>query len=317
MPDTRYSSKLQRFGMLIRRVFVVLNKRKSLQPADVIICFGVGVVGLMSLLPLLNTLALSFSSSTMAASGKVTFFPLGFNLEAYRQIITDAQFYRSFGKSLERVIIGGAINFVLTILAAFPLSHSEKIFRGRTAYMWVLVVTMLFSGGLVPTYMLVSGLRLMDTVWALVLPGAVPVWNCILLINFFKNLPVELEEAAIIDGAQPYQIMMRIFLPVSLPALSTVTLFSLVGPWNDFFSGLIYINNVRNYPLATYISTIVSSMKDLTKITNPEELERLMMTNNTTVNSAKIFISMIPILCVYPFMQKYFIHGLVLGSVKG
>lgn len=285
--------------------------------ADVLIYFGIGVVGLMSLLPLLNTLALSFSTSTMAASGKVTFWPLGFNVEAYRQIVSDSQFYRSFMNSLNRVAIGGALNFALSILAAFPLSHSEKSFPGRTVFMWILVFTMLFSGGLVPSYLLISNLGLMNSVWALVLPGAVPVWNCILLINFFRSLPGELEEASIIDGAQPYQILIRVYLPVSLPSLATITLFSLVGHWNDFFSGLIYMNNARNYPLATYISTIVNSMKDLTKITDPEELERLMKTNNTTVSSAKIFVSMIPILMVYPFMQKYFIHGLVLGSVKG
>ena len=167
-----------------------------------------------------------------------------------------------------------------------------------------------------PTYIVVSQLGLMDSLWALILPGAVPIWNCILLMNFFKNLPDELEEASFIDGAQPVQILVSIYLPISLPALATVILFSLVGHWNEFFSGMIYMNSAQNYPLATYISTMVNITKDLSTITDPDELQTLMKTSDTTVNSAKIFISMVPILIVYPFVQKYFVTGLVVGSVK-
>lgn len=283
---------------------------------DAIIYGVVTLCALACLLPILNTLALSFSSNTMAMAGKVTFWPLGFTTQAYRRVIEDRQFYTSFFNSVKRVLLGGSLNFLMMVLAAFPLSHSNKQFRGRNVYMWILVFNMLFSGGLVPTYMLISNLKLIDTIWALVLPGAVPVWNCILLMNFFKNLPDELEEAAIIDGAQPYQILIQVYLPVSLPSLATVMLFSIVGHWNEFFSGMIYMNSIQNYPMATYISTMVNAVKDLSTITDPEELQRALETSDTTINSAKIFVSMIPILVVYPFMQRYFVTGLVIGSVK-
>ena len=253
----------------------------------------------------------------MAASGTVSFWPKQFTLAAYEAILGERQFFGAFWISVKRVALGGVINFLMMIFCAFPLAHSEKAFKGRNMYMYVLIFTMLFSGGLVPTYIIVSKLGLLDTIWALVLPGAVPVWNSILLMNFFRSLPDEIEEAAVIDGAMPFQILVRIYLPVSLPALATVMLFSLVGHWNEFFSGLIYMNHSDNYPLATYISTIVDTAKDLNMITDPEEMQRIMEVSERNMSSAKIFVSMIPILVIYPFLQRYFVKGIVLGSVKG
>lgn len=295
---------------------MVESKRFGDKLVNVLIYFFVAISAIICLIPLINTLAISFSSSTMAAAGKVTFIPLDFTLEAYNTIMGEPLFFRAFFVSLERVVLGGIVNFLMMVLAAFPLAHSSKTFRGRNIYMWVLVFTMLFSGGLIPLYMVVNKLKLLDTIWALVLPGAVPVWNCILLMNFFKNLPDELEEAAIIDGAVPYQVMIKIYIPVSLPALATVMLFSLVGHWNEFFNGLIYMNNSYNYPLATYISQLVNSAKDLNMITDPEEIERIMRVSDRTLSSAKIFVSMVPVLVIYPFLQRYFVSGIVLGSVK-
>ena len=290
--------------------------QKRITTIDIVIYIVTGAIGMLCILPILNTLALSLSSSTQAMAGKVGFWPKDFTLEAYKFVMSDQQFYASFFTSIKRVLLGGILNFIMMVLAAFPLSHSERSFRGRNIYMWLLIFTMLFNGGLVPTYIVVSQLGLMDSLWALILPGAVPIWNCILLMNFFKNLPDELEEASFIDGAQPVQILVSIYLPISLPALATVILFSLVGHWNEFFSGMIYMNSAQNYPLATYISTMVNITKDLSTITDPDELQTLMKTSDTTVNSAKIFISMVPILIVYPFVQKYFVTGLVVGSVK-
>ena len=296
---------------------MVESKRTIDVVIDVLIYVVVGIGAILGLIPLLNTLALSFSSSVMAGSGTVTFWPKQFTTAAYEAILTERQFFGSFFISVQRVILGGAINFLMMVLAAFPLAHSERTFKGRNMYMYVLIFTMLFSGGLIPTYIVVSKLGLIDTIWSLVLPGAVPVWNCILLMNFFRSLPDELEEAAIIDGAVPVQIMIRIYLPVSLPSLATVMLFSIVGHWNEFFSGLIYMNHSDHYPLATYISTIVDTAKNLNLITDPEEIERIMKVSSRNMSSAKIFVSMIPILLVYPFLQKYFVKGIVLGSVKG
>ena len=296
---------------------MVESKRPVDKLIDVLIHVVIIIACILCLIPLLNTLALSFSSSIMAASGTVSFWPKQFTLAAYEAILGERQFFGAFWISVKRVALGGVINFLMMIFCAFPLAHSEKAFKGRNLYMYVLIFTMLFSGGLVPTYIIVSKLGLLDTIWALVLPGAVPVWNSILLMNFFRSLPDEIEEAAVIDGAVPFQILVRIYLPVSLPALATVMLFSLVGHWNEFFSGLIYMNHSDNYPLATYISTIVDTAKDLNMITDPEELQRIMEVSERNMSSAKIFVSMIPILVIYPFLQRYFVKGIVLGSVKG
>lgn len=296
---------------------MVESKRPVDVFVDVLIHAVLVLASFLCLVPLLNTLALSFSSSVMASSGTVSFWPKQFTLAAYEAIVSEKQFFGAFWISVKRVVLGGAINFLMMVLCAFPLAHSEKTFRGRNVYMYVLIFTMLFSGGLVPTYIIVGKLGLMNTLWSLILPGAVPVWNCILLMNFFRSLPDELEEAAIIDGAVPIQILVRIYLPVSLPSLATVMLFCLVGHWNEFFSGLIYMNHSDNYPLATYISTIVDSAKDLNLVTDPEEIERIMKVSERNMSSAKIFVSMIPILAVYPFLQRYFVKGIVLGSVKG
>lgn len=283
---------------------------------DILVYTFLTMTAFACLAPILNTFALSLSSSAMANSGTVTFWPKQFTIAAYRFIMKEKQLYRSFLISIERVLIGGNLNFLLTVLTAFPMAHSSKEFRARKFYLWYLIFCMIFSGGLVPLYIIVNKLGLIDTIWSLTLPGCVPIWNCILLMNFFRNLPKEMEEAALIDGATPWKILLRVFLPVSLPSLATVTLFSVVGHWNDWFAGSIYMNSSSNYPLATYIQTLVNSAKDISQIKDPEQIKRILETSDTTVNSAKIFVSMIPILAVYPFMQRFFITGLVVGSIK-
>jgi len=295
---------------------MVESRRPIDRIADFLIHAVVAFSAFLCLVPLLNTLALSFSSAPMAASGTVTFWPKEFNLEAYKAIVVEPLFFRSFGVSVVRVILGGGLNFIMMVLAAFPLAHSAKKFRGRDIYMNVLIFTMLFSGGTIPLYIVITELGLINSIWALILPGAVPTWNAILLMNFFRSLPDELEEAAFIDGAMPVQVMIKIFVPISLPSLATVMLFSIVGHWNEFFSGLIYMNDVKMYPLATYISQMVNAAKDLNLVTDPEEIERIMKVSSRNLSSAKIFVSMIPILLVYPFLQRYFVTGIVLGSVK-
>ena len=173
---------------------------------------------------------------------------------------------------------------------------------------------MLFSGGIIPLYMVVSGLKLTDTIWALVLPGAVPVFNVILMINFFKSVPGSLDEAARIDGASPLTILVKIYLPVSLPALATVALFSIVGHWNDYFSGLLYMNKASLYPLQTYIQQLTV---DITQVTDAEQLKQLSQMSNRAFNATKIVVSTIPLLVIYPFLQKYFVQGVMIGSLKG
>ncbi|TLS48404.1 carbohydrate ABC transporter permease [Paenibacillus antri] len=293
---------------------MVRDKTFAARAWDATLVALMAVVSFLSLAPIIHTVAISFSNMAAAAGGFVTFWPVGFNLESYRKIIVDPHFGNAFLVSVQRVLLGGAINFVLTVLMAYPLSRSPKEFRTRHYYMWFLLFTMLFSGGMIPLYLVVKYLGMFNTLWALVLPGAVPVFNVVLLMNFFRNLPKELSEAGTIDGAGPWFMLLRVFLPLSLPALATVTLFSLVGHWNSFFDGLIFMRSVESYPLQTYIQQLVVQLSpEYLDSTNVELLDKL---SDKTLNAAKIMVSMIPILIVYPFLQRYFIHGIMLGSVK-
>ena len=205
----------------------------------VVIYLIVLLLGLICLLPLLNILALSFSSSDAAAANIVGFWPVKFTVAAYRKILEDGQFWRSFLISVARVAIQLALNLVLIVLMAYPLSKSEREFKGRNIYMNLLIFAMLFSGGMIPSYLVVRNLGLINTIWALVLPGAVPIFSVIMVMNFFIGLPKSLAEAAIIDGATPLQVLTKVYIPCSKPVIATIALFSIVGSWNDFFGGLI------------------------------------------------------------------------------
>ena len=279
----------------------------------IIIWAVVILLTLSCLLPLINMVAISFSGSNAVSANKVGLLPVDFNTSAYKKLLGDAQFWKSFLISVERVVLGTFINMVFTISMAYPLSKSRHRFRAREVYMKIVIFAMLFSGGIIPLFMVVSKLHLTNTIWSLVLPGAVPVFNVILLINFFKGVPDSLDEAARIDGAGPLTVLLKIYLPVSLPALATVALFAIVNHWNDYFSGLIYMSKAEMYPLQTYIQQLTV---DLTQITDANQLKQLASMNNRTFNAAKIVVSTIPLLVIYPFLQKYFGTGMVIGAVK-
>jgi ABC-type glycerol-3-phosphate transport system permease component len=271
-------------------------------------------ISILSLAPLIHTTALSLSDKASAAAGFVTFWPIGFNVSSYAAIMSDPAFLNAFLVSLRRVLIGGAVNFLLTVLMAYPLSRISREFRLRNVYMWFLVLNMLFSGGIIPLYILVKSLGMFNSVWALVLPGAVPVFNVILLVNFFRSIPKELSQAGYMDGAGPWYTLFKIYVPLSAPALATITLFSIVGHWNAFFDGLIFMRSPDLYPLQTYIQQLVVQI-NLQNI-DSTKLDLLSKMSNQTLNAAKIVVAIVPILIVYPFLQKYFIHGIMLGSVK-
>ncbi|GMK41898.1 putative ABC transporter permease protein YtcP [Paenibacillus sp. CCS19] len=275
------------------------------------------IVTLVCLIPLLHTVAVSFSDKSAADAGRVLLTPIKPTVASYTKVLDDSQFFTSFYISIKRVLLGGLLNFVITVMMAYALSKDSKQFPLRNVYMWFLVFTMMFSGGIVPWFMTVKSYGLLDSMWALVLPHAVQTFNVILLMNFFRNLPKELSEAAEIDGAGPWYTMVRLYVPLSLPAIATVTLFSIVFHWNSFFDGLILMNHQEHYPLQTYIQTLVAqlSAQAMTAMT-PEQLAEAMAVSNRTFGAAKIIVSMIPILIIYPFLQRFFIHGITLGSVK-
>lgn len=274
-----------------------------------------GLVAFACLLPLINVLAISFSSKPAAAAGFVTLWPVEFTLDSYEHAFAKQEFITAFFVSIERVALGFIVNMVLTILVAYPLAKEKLEFSARNIYAWFFIVTMLFGGGLIPTYMVVRYTGLIDTIWALVLPGAVPVFNVILLMNFFRGLPKEIEEAAFIDGAGYWKTLLKVVLPLSLPSLATISLFVLVGHWNAWFDGLIYMNSTGNWPLQSYLRSIIINSD--TMMSASDELASMANVSNRTFNAAQVFLAAVPVLAIYPLLQKYFMKGLVMGSVKG
>lgn len=285
------------------RLFVVLNY------------IIIGFLALSCLIPLIHIFAISLSDSAAATGGLVVLWPVNFTLESYAYVARRAAFWNSMLVSVIRVIVGVGLNMFFCIVCAYPLSKEKDQFRFRTVYAWYFFLTMLVSGGLIPLYMVIRQTGLMGTFWALVIPGAVPVYNIILLLNFFRQTPRELEEAAIIDGAGQWRIMWQIFVPTSTAALATVALLSTVYHWNEWFNGILYMKTPDQYPLQSYLRTIVIDMK-LTNM-GANDWQALALVSDKTVKCAQIFLASLPILLAYPFLQRYFVKGMVLGSVKG
>lgn len=280
---------------------------------DTVVWLIVILMTLCCLLPLLNTLAISFSNNSAVNANQVGILPVGFTLSSYKKLLEDNQFWRSAWISVLRVVLGTGLNMLMMILLAYPLSKSKNRFASRDIYMKLVIFAMLFNGGLIPGYIIVSKLHLLNTIWALVLPGAVPVFNVILLMNFMKGLPEALEEAAVIDGASEWTILTRVVLPISKPGLATVALFCIVNHWNDYFQGLIYMRAPSKYPLQTYIQQLTI---DVSQITDPQQLIYFMTISTRTLNAAKIVVATVPLLVIYPFLQRYFVTGIVIGAVK-
>jgi putative aldouronate transport system permease protein len=271
--------------------------------------------GLACLFPMLHVLAVSFSNRSASAGGFVTVYPIGFTTANYEKIFQSGAIYQAFWVSVQRTLIGTAINLLLTVLTAYPLSKTNLAFKGRTVFMWIFVFAMLFSGGVIPWFLVIRSLGLLNKIWALILPGAVPLWNVVLTMNFFRDVPKEMEEAAIIDGASHWRILWNIYVPISIPALATMTLFSAVGHWNAWFDGMILMTKSTMYPLQTFLRSVVVSMNLSQVLTlDTKDLYEL---SDRSARAATIFVATIPILLVYPFVQRYFIVGIRLGAVKG
>ena len=297
-----------------------MNRKKTSMGRKVFLAVDVIVILLLCLIcmvPLLNLLAYSFSASQPIIENKVFLWPKEFTLKAYQYVLESKEFWSSVSVSVKRVLLGVPLNTLLTILVAYPLSKDERQFKARKYYVAYMLTVMLFNGGLMPTYYIVSKTKLIDTVWALIIPGAVPIFNCIVLINFFRGIPSELEESAKLDGASQWQILWRIFIPISKPSLATIILFSLINHWNSWFDGLIYSNHTTNYPLQSYLQTLVTSTTEILAQGDVKAIAKLVDINDTNMKAAQIFISVIPLMLIYPFLQKYFTTGLTMGSVKG
>lgn len=275
-----------------------------------------GTVTLSCVFPIIHILAISLSDSTSAAAGYVTFLPVDFSLEAYKYLLVKKDFINSVSITFTRVVAGSVINMIIIVLTAYPLSKTTAEFPSRNRYMIFFAITMFLSGGLIPTYIIIKNYGLINNFWVLILPGAVNVWNVIIMMNFIRGLPKSVGEAAFIDGASHWQTLFFVILPMSLPALASLLLFTMIGHWNTWFDGMFYMNTPEKYPMATYLATqIISNNKQFQNMT-PEMLKALNALSETTVRSAQLFISIVPILLVYPLLQRFFIKGIVVGSVK-
>ena len=284
---------------------------------DVLIITFLLFLTVICVLPVWNVLMVSFSSSESAAAGQVGLWPVDFTPGSYLYVLERAQFFKSFGISVQRALLGTVVSMLITSVTAYPLSKSVTEWHWRSKYIWFFFFTMLFSGGLIPFYMVVVSLKLVNTIWALVIPSALNVWNIILMMNFMRRLPHEIAESAEVDGANDRTILWKIYLPMSLPIIATLTLFTAVGHWNSWFDGMIFMNDINKTPLQTYLRSInvqidTEKMKNMT----PEEIILFSRISNRTYKNAQIFITMIPVLVIYPFLQKYFVKGITLGSVK-
>lgn len=286
-----------------RRVFLIFNY------------LFLSFLTVICMFPVIHVLAISLSSSTAAMSGEVVLLPKDFTLKSYRFVLEKPEFMQAFFVSVKRVAIGVPLNMLLTVMVAYPLSKEKREFKARDFFVWYFLITVLFGGGLIPLYVTVNLTGLINSIWALVIPTAVPVLNVILLLNFFRNIPKELEESAFLDGASHWTTLFKIMIPLSKPALATLTLFVMVGHWNQWFDGLIYMNSVEKYPLQSYLQTTVIN-RDI-KLMTEQDLELMKYISERTSKAAEIFVAMLPILVVYPFLQRYFITGITLGSVKG
>ncbi len=277
----------------------------------------IGIVCLACILPILNTLAISFSSPAEVSTGRVYLWPKGFTTMSYEFAMTSGKFLRAFQVSVLRCVLGISINLFMLVTTAYPLSKTKARFAARNVYMTFYVITMLFGGGLIPYYILVSQLGLLNSIWSLVLPLSVPVYSMVILMNFMRNLPGEIEEAAIIDGAGHFRVLFSIYLPILKPALATVGLFAFVYHWNDWFTGALFMHDPKLYPLQTYLQTLLVNFKDILRQSGSDYYTLLLRMNEQTGRAAQLFLGLVPILIVYPFLQKYFTKGLVVGSVKG
>lgn len=276
------------------------------------------LLALLCLLPMLNIVALSFSSRNMVNAGAVTFFPKEFTISSYLYMLQKSGLIPALLVTVKRLVLGVVLNLIMTISVAYPLSKSEKLFKSRKFYVAFFLITMIFNGGIIPTYLVIKQFHMLDTIWALILPNSVTMFYVLLMLNFFRGIPDEIEEAAVVDGAGWLTILLKIYLPLSLPSLATVTLFIIVGHWNEWFDGMIYNNHTDNYPLMTFLQYHVLNFK--TSDLRPEQIAAnpaLADLEGRSIKSAGIVLCTLPVLVFYPFLQKYFVTGITVGSVKG
>jgi putative aldouronate transport system permease protein len=284
----------------VRRLFTVIN--------GIILT----VVVVVTLYPFLNIVARSFSAEEEIIAGRVTLLPRGFDLTTYRLVMSDDLFWTNYRNTVVYTVVATIISIVLTTCYAYVLS--KKHLRGRGLLVGIAVFTMFFSGGLIPNYVLVSGLGLRNTIWAVVLPNAINVFNLLVMKAFFESLPVELEEQAAVDGLGTYGILLRIVLPLSKAIVATMLLFYAVAYWNSWFTAFLYLDRAELFPVTVYLRNLIAGATDATSTGSIDSDVAQVAAN---IKAVTMVLTVVPILAVYPFVQRYFVSGVMLGAVKG
>ena len=294
----------------------ITEREKSVWTGPQIILVAIVILISMScLLPFINVAATSLSSKSAILGGKVSFWPVEMETTAYKAIFADPAMMRSMGFTVMITVGYTALAMLLTILMAYPLSKSRL--RGKKFFNFLALFTMYFSGGTIPIYLNIKELGLMDTPWALILPAALSTYNMIILKSFFTALPKELEEAAIIDGANDFQVLLRVYLPLSMASLATLTLFYAVGKWNSFQDALYYINTKAYQPLQLKLYHIIKGSQAVDVAAMEGGSSAVATSVSESIEPASIIFATLPILVVYPFVQRYFVSGVTIGAVKG
>lgn len=294
---------------------LTIKKRKSEDRVfDAVINTLSGVILVIVLYPLVFIISASISDPALVLNGEVLLLPKQITFEAYRNVFADNQIWNGYGNSIMYTVVGTLINLVMTTLAAYPLSRPDL--PGRGGFMFLITLTMFFGGGLIPSYLLVKNLGMVDTMWALIVPGAIATYNLIVMRTYFQSsIPWEIQEAALIDGASNRKLLTSVILPLSKPILAVMVLFYAVGHWNSYFNALIYIRNKDMYPLQLVLREVLM-VSQADAVDSSVGLEKKILLAES-IKYVVIIVSSLPVLVMYPFVQKHFVKGVMIGSLKG
>ncbi|WP_318709947.1 carbohydrate ABC transporter permease [Candidatus Acetatifactor stercoripullorum] len=287
------------------------SHRKNAKGFDIINAVLMVILSAMFLYPVIYIISLSFSDSSAIIEGRVLLFPVEFTTAAYERLFQDSSIINSFFFTVRITVFGVLSSLIATVIAAYPLSRSHL--RGSGVIMRLIVFTMYFNGGIIPTYMVIRNLGLFNSMWSLILPNLVDTFLLIIMINYFRGLPVELEEAARADGCSNFKTFYRIFLPLAKPAVATLTVFYSVAYWNTFFNALLYIQDQTRLTLQVKLYQVLSMFSDA--LDPAAGVDASIIPEN--LKGATVVLAVLPIICVYPFMQRYFVKGVTVGAVKG
>ena len=290
------------------------NRMNKTTPLDYVLVIILGLMALAAIFPFYQVVILSFADTITYANHPLYLLPYAFDLTGYKAIFSEPQFFRSILNTLFVTIVGTTLNMTLSVFGAYALSR--RYLLGRKVFLNMIIFTMLFSGGLIPTYMVIKGLGLLNNIFVMILPSAISTYYLIIMKNYFMSLPESLLEAARIDGANELTILVKIVLPISLPFMATFILFYAVERWNEWYLANLYINKAALYPLQIYLRNVLISMSNTLNDAAKQFISGHQKVNSTAVQMATIVVTTVPILCVYPFVQKHFVKGVMVGGIK-